>query len=259
MPQLFITTSWDDGHPLDLRLAELLARYDLPGTFYVPRRAEQTVMADAQLRELAKAFEIGAHTLNHVVLPEVADGVAEREIRDSKTYLEDLLGRPVPMFCFPRGRFRARHVRMLTRAGFLGARTTELFSLRPPVRRDGIALLPTSIQAYPHGPVSYLRNFARRLAWGNLGCYLQLNAGRQWTRTAAALLGRAAERGGVFHLWGHSWEVEAYNQWSQLEDVFRFMNEQKPGAQPLSNGEICDSVSRGAAGPGGEPGGRLEG
>jgi len=248
MTGFYITTSWDDGHPLDLRLAELLARYGLPGTFYVPRRAEQAVMADTQLRELAKAFEIGAHTLSHVVLPGVADSVAEREIRDSKTYLQDLLGRPVPMFCFPRGRFRARHVRMLTRAGFLGARTTELFSLRPPVHRDGIVLLPTSIQAYPHGPVSYLRNFARRFAWANFRCYVQVSEGRAWGRTAAALLNYAANRGGVFHLWGHSWEIEACNQWRQLEDVFRLVNEQKPNARFLSNGEICDSIRR-SAGP----------
>jgi len=239
MPEFFITTSWDDGHPLDLRIAELLARYGLPGTFYVPRRAAQAVITEAQLRELAKAFEIGAHTVNHVVLPEVADSVAEREIRDSKAYLEDLLGRPVRMFCFPRGRFRARHVRMLARAGFLGARTTELFSLRSPVRRDGIALLPTSIQAYPHGPVSYLRNFARRLAWGNLGCYLQLNAGRQWTRTAAALLGRAAERGGVFHLWGHSWEIEAAGQWDALQEVLKLTAGYRGAASFVSNAELC--------------------
>ena len=33
----WITTSWDDGHTLDLRLADLLDKYDLRGTFYVAR------------------------------------------------------------------------------------------------------------------------------------------------------------------------------------------------------------------------------
>ena len=32
-----ITTSWDDGHPLDFKLAELLNKYNLKGTFYIPR------------------------------------------------------------------------------------------------------------------------------------------------------------------------------------------------------------------------------
>ena len=31
-----VTTSWDDGHPLDIRLAEMLARYGVLGTFYIP-------------------------------------------------------------------------------------------------------------------------------------------------------------------------------------------------------------------------------
>ena len=33
----YITTSWDDGHPLDFRVAELLAKYGLPGTFDAAR------------------------------------------------------------------------------------------------------------------------------------------------------------------------------------------------------------------------------
>ena len=30
MAKAVITTSWDDGHPLDLKLAEMLARYGVP-------------------------------------------------------------------------------------------------------------------------------------------------------------------------------------------------------------------------------------
>ena len=62
MPQSFMTTSWDDAHPLDLRIAEMLARHNLSGTFYAPRSAETEVMPLADLRELSRGFEIGAHT-----------------------------------------------------------------------------------------------------------------------------------------------------------------------------------------------------
>lgn len=31
-----VTSSWDDGHPLDLRVADLLARCGVKGTYYVP-------------------------------------------------------------------------------------------------------------------------------------------------------------------------------------------------------------------------------
>jgi hypothetical protein len=43
----FLTASWDDGHPLDFRIADMLERYGLTGTFYVPSRAETTVMSTA--------------------------------------------------------------------------------------------------------------------------------------------------------------------------------------------------------------------
>lgn len=36
MDKAIVTTSWDDGHPSDLKLAELLKRYDVPATFYIP-------------------------------------------------------------------------------------------------------------------------------------------------------------------------------------------------------------------------------
>jgi len=34
--EAIVTTSWDDGHPSDLKLAELLREYDVPATFYIP-------------------------------------------------------------------------------------------------------------------------------------------------------------------------------------------------------------------------------
>ena len=67
-PPSYMTTSWDDGHPLDMRIAEMLAKHGLTGTFYAPRSAETEVMPMAQLKELSRSFEIGAHTLRHRVL-----------------------------------------------------------------------------------------------------------------------------------------------------------------------------------------------
>src|SRR5919112_349715 len=83
-PQAFITTSWDDGHPLDLRLAELLAKYGLRGTFYVPMIAPNGTMTPAQMRELSAAgAEIGAHTLHHAVLTRASEQEAWEEISGS--------------------------------------------------------------------------------------------------------------------------------------------------------------------------------
>ena len=73
MNRTFVTTSWDDGHPLDLRVAELLAKSGLTGTFYVPRSSQKPVMNRSQIRELSNSFEIGAHTLEHVMIDRLSD------------------------------------------------------------------------------------------------------------------------------------------------------------------------------------------
>src|SRR5690242_2717989 len=112
-----VTTSWDDGHPLDQRVADLLAKYGVAGTFYVPFKNSRPVMTDSEMRQLAKAFELGAHTVSHIVLTTVSEKTAEFEIVESKKRIEDVTGHPCNVFCFPSGRFRARHVEMVRRAG----------------------------------------------------------------------------------------------------------------------------------------------
>jgi hypothetical protein len=32
---IYVTTSWDDGHKLDMKLAVLLKKYGIKGTFYI--------------------------------------------------------------------------------------------------------------------------------------------------------------------------------------------------------------------------------
>src|SRR5438270_8257802 len=140
--EAFITTSWDDGHPSDVRMAELLARYGLRGTFYIPRTAGMDMLSAAALRDLAGSFEVGGHTIRHVTLTEVSDADARREIAESKAWLEGATGRPCPMFCPPRGKYRRRHLDLIREAGYAGVRTVELLSLDFPRPTAGLLLLP---------------------------------------------------------------------------------------------------------------------
>lgn len=43
----------------------------------------------------------------------------------------------------------------------------------------------------------------------------------------------------MFHLWGHSWELQQTSQWQRLEEVMRFMSEFASEAPALTNGEVC--------------------
>jgi peptidoglycan/xylan/chitin deacetylase (PgdA/CDA1 family) len=237
-----ITTSWDDGHPSDFRVADLLAKHGLRGTFYVPRTAETATLSAARVRDLAGSFEVGGHTVNHVVLTEASDERARQEIAESKAWLEDTTGRPCPMFCPPKGKFARRHLEMIRAAGYRGVRTVELLSLDRPRTTAGLMLMPTTVQAHPHGVGAYARNLARRAAGRNLWLWLLHGRTTDWLTLARRLLARAVRRGGVFHLWGHSWELDATGQWGRLDDALRLMGEFSSHA--ATNGEVVDRSVR---------------
>jgi peptidoglycan/xylan/chitin deacetylase (PgdA/CDA1 family) len=58
-----------------------------------------------QLRELVRSnrVRIGSHSLNHHLMGRLSDHQLRRELRDSKSILEDRLGVPVPWFAYPFG------------------------------------------------------------------------------------------------------------------------------------------------------------
>jgi hypothetical protein len=241
-PATCITTSWDDGHPLDLRVAEMLTRYGLRGTFYVPREAEHGALTAGQVRELGACFEVGAHTLRHVVLTGATEPEAWQEIAGSRAWVEETTGLPCSMFCPPKGKFSHRDLHLVRKAGYAGVRTVELSSLDFPRRQEGLLVMPTTVQAHPHGRLAFARNAIRRMSLRNFWWSLPLGCPTDWTRRVRSHLGQALESGGVFHLWGHSWEVEENGQWQRLEEVLRFLGEHVDRAPARTNGEVCQAV-----------------
>ena len=88
-----ITTSWDDGHPLDSKLSSLLLKNKIPGTFYIPlTNQENPVMNHEYIKNLSQNFEIGGHTLNHKVLTLLNDDEINYEISKGKEELEKICG-----------------------------------------------------------------------------------------------------------------------------------------------------------------------
>ena len=244
-PAVMITTSWDDGHPEDLRLADLLARYEIPATFYIPRANplnDLPVMSESEIRGLAdRGFEVGAHTMDHVVLTDATDEVVRRELVESKAWVESVTGRPCTVFCPPKGKFAARHLDMIREAGFAGFRTTEMWSLdRPRPRHDGLLELPTTLQAQPQPVSGTVRNLAKRWAVGNAVKFLRFGRRGRWIDHAEAVLDHVLSEGrGVFHLWGHSWELAEGDQWGRLERVLARLRGTSGRAMLVSNAELC--------------------
>lgn len=216
----YVTISVDDGHPTDLRTADLLDKYGLAATFYIAgRNPERPVMAAAQIREISQRFEVGGHTMNHVPLRFLPREKAWLEINEGKTWLENVLGQRVISFCYPRGKFNARTAALVKQAGFVGARTCLLNLSEFP--RDPFFWGVTT-HAGPHSKLIQVRhalldqNFIG--AWNFFRTY---KGSTGWQPHFLYALDHVEAHGGIAHLYLHSWEIADAGDWGRLESVFK--------------------------------------
>lgn len=220
---MLFTTSWDDGHPDDLRLADMLASHGFVGTFYVPLTNIEglPVMNAAELRHLADAgMEIGSHTLDHVYANRVPLADWTRQVNDGRQALEQALGRPVPGFCYPGGKIVRGAPSVVQGAGFGYARTTE--NLRLDAGEDRF-LIPTTLQICRHDRLTMTRNYVRHRRFGmRRQAYFSTLRHPELQARLRGLLHEAQRNDGVFHLWGHSWELEAQDLWGELDAFLRY-------------------------------------
>ena len=131
--EVLVTTSWDDGHQLDMKLAGVLRDCGCKGTFYVsplsheiPARAR---LRAADLRDLSATFEVGSHTLTHPHLTRLSPLEAAHEISDGRRAVEDIINRSATSFCYPYGAYDPEHVGMVRDAGCLVGRTIRRFNV----------------------------------------------------------------------------------------------------------------------------------
>lgn len=239
-----VSTSWDDGHPCDLRLAAALAKRSLSATFYVPLAGEdgKPVVGDEVLRTFLKqGFEIGAHTMSHRVLSGLQDEVMSREVRGSKEVLEERLGAKVRMFCYPRGYYDGKVIECVRKSGFDGARTTRMLAHALGFNRFE---MPTTLQAYPHPPLNYLKNLSKRRDFAGIGRYVKdYLPCKSWVDIGRKLFDEVLQQGGIWHLYGHSWELEELGLWADLEEMLDYVANQ-PGVIYASNSQVLDHVRK---------------
>jgi hypothetical protein len=88
-----------------------------------------------------------------------------------------------------------------------------------------------------------MRNVLKRRAGGNL-LHLLRNWNRlDWPVLARTMFDQTKADGGVFHLWGHSWELTALGLWKPLEEMLRFLHEHSDASQRLTNAGVCDVLA----------------
>jgi len=213
-----ILASFDDAGALDMRLGDLLLKYEIPSVFYVPINWKMRGLEDSQIARLAglgscplcpkmkRLFDIGAHGLNHLNLKKLVQQGKEKEamleIAGAKTALEAIIKRPVTRFAYPFGQYNNKVKEMVKTAGYKSARTTRLLSTnfpKDPYETD------ISVVVYPK---------------------VNAHKNRTWIEVGYELFDKVIKEGGRFELYGHSLDLEVSNMWEFFEEFVAYMSEE---------------------------------
>jgi len=213
--QTVVTTSWDDGDKCDLILKKLLDKYNLKGTFYITINYQNRLNND-DLCIIDQNHEIGAHTLNHPKLTEIPNKIAWDEIIDSKIYLEDILGHSVKIFSYPYGNYNDTIKDYVKKAGYFAARTVRNGDFYE--AKDQFELPVTLQTSDGFSRINY--HIKKKYS-------LPIRSLYDWEIRAKRLFDKVLEVGGVFHIWGHSWQIEEKNEWEKIERVFNYIANRK--------------------------------
>ncbi len=193
-----VVQSWDDGVVDDIRLVELLRRYEAKAAFnlnpglYQSQRSFGWQYGDKdvwrlsrhEITEIYTGFEITNHSGTHPNLPDLPAAALEQEVRDSRHRLQDWFQQPVRGFCYPFGSFNPMVKNAVCEAGHGYARTVKECE-QPFPAIDPFELAVSC-------------RFAAPDFWS------------RYEQTKAT--------GGVFLFWGHSYELINEPMWADLEN-----------------------------------------
>jgi peptidoglycan/xylan/chitin deacetylase (PgdA/CDA1 family) len=122
LPDRYCLLSIDDGHRSGLDMAEILATAGMRGTFFLTMdycRQRDDFLKTAEVRELSAAgFDFGTHGASHRALSRMPREQMRAELRDSKRWLEDLLGKTVELVSLPAGQGDAEVYRAAYELGY---------------------------------------------------------------------------------------------------------------------------------------------
>jgi len=189
---------WDDGVTTDARLVDVLRRHGAQATFnlnaglheaerrlsWVYRGSEVWRLGWNEMKAVYDGFTIANHSLTHPHLDQLPPGAARDEISRGRERLQQFFGQSVVGFVYPFGTYNDAVVAAVREAGHVYGRTTD------PIERSFPPADPMTL----HPSCHFL-------------------APDFWQRH------EQARSQGVFHFWGHSYEMTTEAMWAAFEDT----------------------------------------
>lgn len=200
-----IIASFDDGDKENLRIAELLDKYGLKGIFFVPLNwysfnilnGRESLTSEDLLSLSQGGHEIGSHTITHPMLTRISLGQAFDEIVNSRE-IGSIVGKEVTKFCYPKGYAHEDH-KNIVRKYYEYGRNTQVGHI---TEGEDPAWQSTTVHVAGNKRKEYKDT--------------------HWLKEALKLLQAArVKKDSIFHLWGHSWEIDKFNEWDNFETLLK--------------------------------------
>lgn len=224
-----VTLSYDDGVCADMRLAALLDRYGMKGTFNINSGLFDWDgrMSPEEIRThiLDKGHEVAVHGENHIAPGVVAPAIAIADIMNCRQTLEDMFGIIVRGMAYPDSGILRLHNgntyenirRYVADTGIVYSRALHGDNNSFMLPEDLLAWMPT---AHHNNPL--LKEYVKE--------FVQLDEEKTYSSHRFPRL---------FYLWGHSYEFDRDNNWDVIEDFCAAISN-KEDTWYATNIEICE-------------------
>ncbi len=202
-----ITFSYDDGVEQDLRLLDILNKYNLKATFNLntglddksnswiyKERLEVKRLNLEKYVDAYKGHEIAVHTLTHPNLCALDNEAMERELLGDRENIERIFGVKPTGMAYPYGAYSDKVVEKLRQYGFKYARGVES-SYSFDVQENLLVFKPTC-----HHDDERLFELAERF------------------------LATETDKPQIFYVWGHAYEFEGNNNWDRFEKFCKLIS-----------------------------------
>ena len=208
-----ITFSYDDGVTQDIRLIELLNKYNLKCTFNLNsellahkgmlmrnglRIAHYKVHPD-DVKNIYDGHEVAVHTLTHPNLTRCEDAEVIRQVENDRLHLSELVDYEVVGMAYPCGGVNNDD------------RVADIIKKHTGVKYSRTITTNSSFDLqenlYRFDPTAYHLDFEELMALGE------------------AFLALKPETPKLFYIWGHSYEMDyGPDYWVKLEDFFKLIS-----------------------------------
>ena len=207
-----LTFSFDDGVTQDIRFIDILNKYNLKCTFNLnsellgkegslirnSRTVNHTKVNKCEVKSIYQGHEIAVHTLTHPDLTAIEDSEIIRQVEQDRLNLSDIAGYEVVGMAYPGGGVNNyEHVAIIVKD------------------KTGVKYSRTIVSVHNFDLQDNLYRFNPSVWHCDMDKMFEL---------ADEFISLKTDVPQIFYIWGHTFELDAYNLWDRFEEFCQFVS-----------------------------------